>query len=265
MFIATLILLSSFEYGRAWFYLRSVKDYRDSAQMQMLKESVDKLNRAVEKTTPSYFCNITEENLLTEADSLRENFKIDENTPEKLVARIRDQMTIVGHPPKYSTLTTFLGLPKKAQKESTQMENAIARLKELTVDDIRSVYCLEINDALSRVYFIKDIQTPEGVSALLPGQVEDFQARVGKARELYLTMRFPEPFSEQHTKFIEVLNEIAVSLRQNDNNYVEFARRLESEKLQVDALLESVRLKTTDLQLRPIQIALQAQLLYGAP
>jgi hypothetical protein len=78
-------------------------------------------------------------------------------------------------------------------------------------------------------------------------------------------MRFPEPFSEQHTKFIEVLNEIAVSLRQNDNNYVEFARRLESEKLRVDALLESVRLKTTDLQLRPIQIALQAQLLYGAP
>ncbi len=264
MAIGTVLLVCLFEYGRAWFYMRSVESYRSSANMQMLQQDVDKLVRSVELMTPPYFCHITAPNLLTSADSAYVTERNSELTPEKIVSRLRDQFQLVDHPPAYSTLAPSFLLIKKAQSESAKMHDAVLKLKELVTDDVRSGYCLELTDALSQVYFIKDIQTPEGVSALLPGQVEDFQVRVSKTKETLLSMRFPEPFTTQHTDFIRILNEIAVSLRQNENNYVEFARRLGAEKLEIDGLLETIRSQTTDLQQRPMQIALTAQVLYGS-
>lgn len=261
--VATIIIFGIFECGRAWFYLRSINDYRASSSMQMLQQTIDKLARSVESNAPSYYCAITEKNLIAEDNQAYNSLGEGDNAPERLVVKIREQLDKVDPAPAYSSLLEFLPLAKKARKSSVDMHDAIVAINKMVQDDTRSKYCLELRDALSRVYFIADLQTPEGVSALQPGQVENFQVSVSQARDLFLTMRFPEGFSEKHTSFIKILNEVAVSLRQNDNDYVAFSRRLEMEKTELDTLLESIKNMTTDLQGKPKLMLLQVHLLNG--
>ncbi len=259
--VITLLLFALFECGRAWAYLNSAETYSDSASMQSLQTKVDKLSRSVEIIPSAYYCDVSTENLIANFNEAYSALGPGDNAPEAIVATIKDELKLLTPPPAYSSYVDFLPRPKQARWQSVQMSQAAEKLQELTDQDIRSTYCLALQQALSRVYFMQDLQSPEGVAALLPGQIENFQTNVAQAIDLLTATAYPPQFEAEHIASIKNLQMVAVHLRADNNNYMQFARQIELDLKELQQVVVGLKNKSVDLQGRVTEIALQTQLL----
>lgn len=259
--VLTLLLFALVECGRAWVYLNSAETYRNSVSMQSLQTKVDKLNRAVEIIPSAYYCDISTVNLIANFNEAYSTLGPGDNAPEAVVATITDDLELLTPPPAYSSYVDFLPRPKQARVQSEQMSQAAAKLQELTKEDVRSTYCLALQQALSRVYFMQDLQSPEGVAALLPGQIENFQTNVSQAVDLLTATVYPSQFEAEHIASIKNLQMVSTHLRADDNNYTQFARQIELDLKELLQVFVGLKNESVDLQDRVTKIALQTQLL----
>jgi hypothetical protein len=102
------------------------------------------------------------------------------------------------------------------------------------------------------------LQKPESVSALLPGQLENFQVNISQAQEKLKTMKFPSIYQPSHLKINEIFVQIAKDLRLDDNSYTKFAREIEADVQALNETNHTISNLATDLRNRPKDIAIQA-------
>ncbi len=170
-------------------------------------------------------------------------------------------MTSVSNNKDITVKATKSTKPSNNHKAIVLTKKSTDQISSLVQQDARSAYYLELDSALTNIIFIQDLQKPEGVSALLPGQIENYQTNTAQSKEVLLTMKFPTEFEQDHIKLLEILNKIEVDLRGNDNNYKQFSRAVESDVNEIDTVLASIRLKTIELQEVPQQIDIATSVL----
>lgn len=259
--IISLIVFAGVECIRANAYLNSVDSYKNSVEILNAKDTVDKLQTSVELSSKAYFCDISHDDLLPAFNEAYADFFSENNHPEALMPKLNSQLESAGSPPAFSSLMNFLPKPKKAELTSKQIETAYTDLIELTKDNEINKYCINLETALVRTYFLQDLKKPEGVSALLPGQINNFQTNVAQSQELIKSMTFPTEFEQEHLKVLDFLNKVAVSLQKDDNKYKQFSRDIEADLIILDEALASIRAKTTELQNVPDNISIQMSIL----
>lgn len=256
--VVTVFLYGGVELVRAAYFMRRAEEYRNSARVQTLLSDIDTLNKSVLVAPAAYFCNIDLENLLPDFNSAYIALGQGNNAPDAVMDRLKSDIETAKNTPSFRSYLTGLRSVERAQTESKKLNSAIDRLSELTEENDRSTYCQSLQDALSRTYFLQSISTPEGVSALLPGQVENFQINVTQAQELLLRMHVPDEFKQEHEKLHEAYEQVASILKSDDNAYVRFSRDIERQVLGIDETLQSVRTKASDRQAIPTEIMLSA-------
>lgn len=259
--ILSLLIFAGVECIRANAYLNSVDSYKNSVEILNAKDTVEKLQTSVELSSKAYFCDISHNDLLPAFNEAYADFFSENNHPEVLIPKLNSQLQTVGPPPSFSSLMNFLPKPRKAEQTSREIKTAYIELIELTKNNEINKYCINLETALVRTYFLQDLKKPEGVSALLPGQIDNFQTNVAQSQELIKSMTFPTEFEQEHLKVLEFLNKVAGDLNKDDNNYKQFARDIEADLLILDEALASIREKTIELQKVPDDIALQASIL----
>jgi len=261
VFILSLIIFAVVECIRASLYISNVEDYKNSVGILDVQDTIEKLQTSVEISSRAYFCDISHDNLLPEFNTAYANFFNENNHPEALLPKLKTQLETAGGPPDFSSLMNFMPQPKRAEKLSLDVNNAYLKLTELTQENAINTYCINLETALVRTYFLQDLKKPEGVSALLPGQIDNFQTNIAQSQDLIKSMTFPSQFEQEHLKVLEFLNKVAGSLQKDDNNYKQFARSIEEDLKILDEVLASISNKTLELQLIPEKILLQANTL----
>lgn len=257
----SLVIFAGTEHIRANIYLNSVDAYKNSVEILNAKDTIEKLQTSIELSSKAYFCDISHINLLPVFNEAYADFFSDNNHPQALVSNLNSQLISADTPPAFSSLMNFLPEPKVAEKTSAELKTAYTELTELSKENAINNYCLNLETALVRTYFLQDLKKPEGVSALLPGQIENFQINVSQSQDLVKTMTFPSQFEQEHLKVLDFLNKVAVDLEKDDNSYKQFARNIEDDLKILDEALTSIRAKTSELQKVPDDIALQASVL----
>jgi hypothetical protein len=256
-----LCMFSLIELTRAGLYRNSAREYKDSAEVQSLHETVDKLQRSTEQLPAAFYCELDHENLLSEFNEAYSELD-SENTVENLVRRVSNQTEELSPAPAFSSPLNFLPVVKGSSELSEEMEQALQVITELTEQDVRSDYCLKVEEVLTRVYFLESLATTEGVAALLPGQVENFQVNLRQAQEIFEEIQtVPKIFMSDHGNLAELLQNVGEDLRKNANKNEAFARRIQNDIKSVKSIITNIGDKTEDLQRRPQEIALQASYL----
>ena len=141
------------------------------------------------------------------------------------------------------------------------MKDGLQGIENLTGEDSRSTYCLELVNALSEVYFINDIRKPQGVSALHVGQLENFQVDVNQAQELLLSLSLPNLYVEQHATINNVMNDLRLNLREDTSDPEAFSRIIQKDYEELSFTLKEIEIRSTDLLSRPEQLVLYADAL----
>ncbi len=259
--LLSLLIFAGIECIRANAYLNSVETYKNSVEILNAKDTVEKLETSVKLSSKAYFCDISHSNLLPAFNEAYADFFSENNHPEALMPRLNTQLQTAGAPPSFSSLMNFLPKPRKAEKTSLDIKTAYLELTKLSKDNAINNYCINLETALVRTYFLQELKKPEGVSALLPGQIENFQTNVSQSQDLVKNMTFPTQFEQEHLKVLEFLNKVALDLDKDDNNYKQFARDIEADLKILDEALGGIRAKTADLQKVSDDIALQLSIL----
>lgn len=255
------VLFCGFECVRARLYLHTVSEYKNSVEVLALHDSVEKLNSLVKFSRPAYFCDIKFNDLLPEFNQAYTESSNENISADVLISRLKDQVKSIKPAPAFSSLVKFLPQPKKARIESQQINEALTNLEKYTSSDVRSTYCIGLRNALSRVYFLEDIQKPEGVSALLAGQIENFQINMQQAQDLAQALSYPDIFEKEHIEINELLIKTASDLKGDDNNYVGFSREIEQDVRGIELILDRIRTLVPDLVELPDRITISANAL----
>lgn len=263
--LAALIVIGVFECIRARVFISDVQDYKNSAAVLTIVDSVDRLTRSVDSAPPVYYCQLNYVGLISKFNPAYDELAATKDLSEELVPKLNQDLVNVEPVPAYSSLLEFLPQPKKARKISQDLHASIDSLKQLTSADARTSYCLTLRDALAKVYFLQDLRNPEGVSALSVGQLESFQVNVSQAQAIIQPIEFPTIFEAEHVAFLQLLQKIAIDLREDEDKYTQFSRSIEQDVLELEEILAGLREASGDLLNRPKDIALQASYLQIEP
>jgi len=259
-FVVFMLSLVIFESVRASYYQKSVRNYKNSVAVIGIKDIADKLNLVTQNNSPSIYCVVESEGLLREINKAYQQ-TTDDSKPSVLIERLSQQIEQAGSPPAFNSVAQFVPSVRRARQASLELYSAVGELTVLTGDDERSDYCTALVKVLSEVYFLPEIDSPEGVSALFVGQLENFQVNVAQAKQELRKIAPPSVFVEQHIKLGQLLNTVELDLRNDANKYSEFSRRIEGDVEELQLILRQLKDKSTDLQKRPSKIAIYADVL----
>lgn len=254
--LVTIMMLGIFEFARATIYMNRVKVYKQTQAVVELSDKVNLLNRSVELASPAALCQVSHKNLLSQFNDAYRTFFADNVQAHQLLDDLYETSKSLPAPPRFWSLMTILPNVQDARSESSDMREARQTIQRLSERDARSEYCVAVSDALTRTYFLQDLQTPQGVSALFVGQIENFQVNVSQAQEMLVQIPFPTMFESEHTELVKLYQQIALNLREDDNNYTAFARRIETDVAQLELVLARLTQKSADLQTIPKQLTI---------
>ena len=253
------IIFCGIEASRAAWYSRTVGSYKNSAAVMEMRDTVDKISRSATITRSAYLCDIALENLTPQLDQESIEFSQENNHLQVLVPKVHDQIATLKTAPKFYSLAVFLPQVKAAKKQSSELEQARTKLSLLTKPDARSDYCTALEEALIKVYFIMTLQKPEGVEALFPGQLENFQVVVQQSQEEAQKLSYPTKYEQEHLAINKLLVQLEKDLKTNDNNTVAFSRRIEQNVLQLNDELNMLQQKAEDLSRLPGELLVFAE------
>ncbi len=89
------------------------------------------------------------------------------------------------------------------------------------------------------------------------GQVENFQVSTRKAQGLLKDITPPSAFLDEHAAVSEILNRLALNLREDENNYETFSRRIEMQTVELQLVLDTLASESTDLRDMPQRLYLE--------
>lgn len=256
MFVTFLLLITVLECLRARMYVSHVENYKNSSEILTVKDSINKLNRIAgrESALPAY-CSLSVEGLI---GNLNEAYRSDSETREssELVRSIHQQAEEAEPSPAFNSLLQFLPRVREARDISENLNNTLEKIKNLTGEDSRSSYCLALVDVLSEVYFVNDIRTIQGVSALTVGQLDNFTINVNQAQEILLSLTPPKSLKEQHVALNEFMNDLRLDLQEDANDTELFSRNIQSNFENLESVLSTIEVVSKDLLTRPELLAL---------
>lgn len=259
--VVFLVLFSALETVRAQLFMLQLDNYRTSARVEALNDSVDRLVAQTEKggggpalCELSLDGNIVGYNVAYQTQSNMQ-------TTEDLMRAVHDRAMQALPSPAFYSVLNFLPHIKSKQDTSEAAARALNQEVNLTKQDTQSQYCLRLLSVLSEVYFLKTISTPEGVSAMRVGQVENFQTNVRKAQEALKAIIPPPEFADEHVQLTEILNHIALHLREDENDFVSFSRRIEMQTSELAIVLQSLHDKSAHLRNVPGNLYLESTIL----
>lgn len=251
--VVFLVVATGFEQLRAVVYLNHVDKYNNSEQTRAAIEIVDSMQQ---QGSSSELCNLDAAGSI----SVKSNaYPVKDIGVVGPISRLRDQLSKILPSPTYNSYFRFLPKVSQARKRSNQMVTASNNLVDLVKLDDRTEYCRGLQDVLSAVYFLNSLKTPQGVSALHVGQIEDFQVSLSKAQRALLELESPTLFRNDHSAINDALNSAALSLRSDTNAYRQFSRDIELSTSAVAVAVESIRQKSEDLQSKPSDLLLHIQ------
>lgn len=257
--VVFLVFLIGFESLRAALFSMRMAEYRKSAEVQEFNNAVGRLANMSEKgSDASILCDLR---LSGNIGGYNAAYQSDGPTVSTLLQEVRNRAETVVPSPAFHSVLTFLPQLKAQESLGESVHAALKNVAILTKQDSRSIYCSQLLDVLSEVYFLPAISSPEGVAAMRVGQVENFQTNVRKAQNKLRALSPPQEFSNEHAQMLELLNRIALYLRGDDNDYITFSRQVELQSAQLELVLQALRVKSTDLQSMPAKLYLETAIL----
>lgn len=254
--ITFLLLFTGFESLRAWMYDTQVENYRHSARVMELTDAIDRLVVEAAKGGKPEFCDLTLRNNIGGYNAAYQEQKGEDSL---LTEAVHAKAQTAVPSPAFHSLLNFLPHIKKRVVLSRELRESTEVALNLTKQDNRSQYCTSLLDVFSEVYFLESIRRPEGVAALSVGQVENFQTNVKKAQTSLASIPVPPIVADEHGHIQEILNSLALHLREDENDFVTFSRRIEMQSVELEMVLETLRDKTADLQAIPSQLYLHVE------
>ena len=237
-----------FECGRAYLYINKVDDYKVSVKAIYLKDSIAKLQQAYSSFGASYFCDLDRNKII--AYVANPDMNSVENMDE-IVAKVSENLADATPPPSFSSLVDFLPRPKRAKQVSNDINSSLESIDQLIKPNAKNEYCSGVGRVLEISYFLDSITKPEGVGALLVGQIEEYQSVIAKTTDELLSMKFPTELNDEQIRLIEVFNTISTDLKGNENYYVSFSRKIGVDVQELDEVLKNISDKMSDVQKIP--------------
>lgn len=253
------IVLCVVEIVRSSWYVHSTTSYKNSATVLEMRDTIDKVSRSVNLKESSYLCDISLENLVPQTDQTNTEFFQENNHLQTLVPKVQTQITQLRPAPKFYSFVGFLPQVAKAKKQSYELERARANIIELTKPDARSDYCTALETTLIKVYFITTLQKPEGVEALFPGQLENFQVVARQAQEAAQKLTYPTEYEQEHVAINKLLVQIEKDLKANSSKSVEFSRRIAVDVQLLNDELDKLQQKAEELSRLPTELKIYAE------
>ncbi len=252
--VVSLLAFVPFEFMRASRYIATVEKYRNSPQVLGVKTSAEELNIGTDVQATAAYCDVDITRFTKDSDS-----EVGQLVPPGREIYLRAEEAIPS--PAFDSVFAFLPRIREAHDESEEISRALEKIRELTSEDARSTYCFGLVSVLGELYFLKDIQTPQGVGALVVGQLESFQLHVRNAQQKLAKTIPPQVFYDEHRALVESLNQLALDVRTNENDEQEFSRRVENTVTTIQDTLGALRFKSKDLLTRFDQVDLYADIL----
>ena len=262
VFLSAIVVFAAGECIRARLYIASAESYKQSVEVLELQDAVEMLQRSAENDTAGLYCKIQ---LLSDQSSSSPNYSVTTkaNSVTRNAAALHDQIyehiRYIDTPPSYSSLLDVLPKPKEATSLSIEMSQAVDRIKSLTVKDERSQYCLKLEEAIGKIAFIRELSRPEGVEALLVGQLDNYRNNVQKSVVEVNNIYPPKAYADEHLRIIGVLTELSETINMNDRDAEAFSDRVGKHAIDIAATLERISAKSSDLKNIPYEIGLSAE------
>lgn len=255
-FVGFLIVISGAEYARAHVYLSSTVSYKNSVRVLSLKDTAERFNREVADSASPVYCSFDLEGFTKGASTTDADLANANNRPGVLARELNEYAEKAAPSPAFSSLLQFLPKVRLARTVSQEMAISLKEIKNLTSEDSRSTYCLELVSVLSEVGFVNNLKAPQGVSALHIGQLDNFQANVSRAQDELLSLTPPTQFIDQHVAINQFLNDLRLDLLEDSNDYMGFAANISDGYDQLSSALDGLELGSADLLPKADQIAL---------
>lgn len=260
-FVSFLLFISGVEYLRAHAYLDRVEDYKSSVDVLHLMDVAHKLNREVYSGTSAIYCGFDLNFLIAGVNEAYADKEGEQKSAEALRRQLHELAYDVSPAPGFNSLAQYLPKVREARDTSQDVKESVAELQNLTREDSRATYCQHLINALSKIYFIDDIRTPQGLNALLVGQLENFQVNTDQAQKAFLELNPPEVYRGQHVAINDFLNDFRSDLRGNPNDYVAMSRLMQENYENLNFTLKEIEIRSGDLLSRPEKIALYVSVL----
>lgn len=250
-----MMLFIGLESLRAQIFDAQLRNYKESSEVQVLNNTVERLASRAETGGDAALCELKLEGNIQGSNSAYK--KGGEEDLQVLMADVNARASEAVPYPAFHSMLRILPHIKARSEDSQNLSASIKSAQNLTKQDTKSSYCLQLLDVLSEVYFLESIRKPEGVAALRVGQVENFQVNVRKAQELLKGINSPTAFLDENTAVSEILNRLALNLRDDENNYEMFSRRIEIQTVELQLVLDSLASKSADLRDLPQRLYLE--------
>ncbi len=264
--LPTVALLTVLTFGveecvRARYYLQQISYYKNSSRALQLHDTVQALQKSVESTHSALYCDVRLQEAIDSASTSYRVSLAQQSDAHSLNATLQEHIGELSPPPAFSSLVEFLPGPSQARILSEELADSVQSLQVLTQKNARSEYCLELSNVLEDVYFIQQLTKPEGVHALLAGQLENYQIKAQGALDKLLVMKFPVQYADEHDGITAAVSQLTLNLVRNENDVLSYAGYMQDNYDQLIEQLESIEKKSIDLQEIPKNIALQASYL----
>lgn len=259
-FIGFFMLLFLVDSLRAYLYTYSAKAYIHSQNVQALHADIASFAElSANGRSNAVLCSFTMRDLVAPADSDVVNASSQTlHAPVETFDRIHDRAKNGPPSPAFFSLLRYLPHINTARSSSIRLKNARGAITNLTKQDSTTQYCSSLVDVLSKVYFINDLQSAQGVSALRVGQLENFQVNVDQAQQKLLALSPPQTLVSQHKALNEFFNDIRLDLREDDTQINDFSRLIQADYLNLQSILQDMQLATQDLQAIPDQLLIHS-------
>ena len=238
------------EHVRAERYVREVAEFR---QQQSTRAMLAVVN-TIEQKSQTQLCD------LTTSDTLTQSY---EHTTLDALQELSVSIEQTNSPVFYSA-GVYLPSVVEARELHGQITAAKVSLQKLSQPSTMLQYCASVAETLSNMWFLRELSTVEGISALQPNQLENYLVRFESAYTQFKAInRVPDAAGKVHKALNDHFVALGESLQGDDSNIEQFASDIEQHIEAVDQTLAALgeeaaatrelpeKLQRTAIPLRP--------------
>ncbi len=238
------------EHARAERYIDAVEEFRQDASTQATLAVIN----SIEQSSASQLCDLTSEILLLQGY---------EHSSIAALQQLETSISVTPFPEFYSASVL---LPRVVEARELHSEIAVSKiaLQKLSQPSTMLQYCASVAETLSNMWFLRELSTVEGISALQPNQLENYLVRFESAYQQFKAInRIPDAAGKVHKALNDHFVALGESLQGNDSNIEQFASDIEQHIEAVDQTLAALgeeaaatrelpeKLQRTAIPLRP--------------
>ncbi len=229
---------SAIEHARALAYTEQVSVYRESSTTKAALAMID----SVENGREAQLCELTVNSVM------REDYT---HATIGLLSQLNDTVQKLDEPRFYSA---GVHIPSVIEARALHGELSRARqsLRDLSVAPSLLNYCTEVADALSDMWFLRELSSSEGVNALQPNQLENYIVRFNQAYSKFKEInKVPVQVGSVHKSLNDSLVSASQSLQSVFDSPEEYSSNMKRKLEVIDKSLAGLSLETGSVQELP--------------